>query len=241
LSIAGATAFLFTRQPIYQASMRLLITTAGSGLPTSEVTAKGGGFYSTQMEIMLSQTMLRRVQVRMKKTAEEIRENLSGYKVTAIRNADIIQITVLSPSRDFARDFANALADEYLNFRAEDRARASESALLMLTRTTSQLSQEVKAAQDRYINYAKEHNLPMLRDSASSWWQTYYMTLTENMRVKNELTFAKAKLAALDKSNSAEFLALINQGQQQQQNRAKLVPEQARFGIYKLEMPVSAR
>jgi capsular exopolysaccharide synthesis family protein len=166
--------------------------------------------------------MLRRVQQRMKKTAEEIRENLSDLKVSPIRNSDIILVVVLSPSRDFARDFANALAEEYLNFRAEDRARASESALLMLTRTTSQLSQEVKAAQDRYISYAKEHNLPMLRDSANSWWQTYYITLTENARLKSDLAFSKAKLAALEKSNSAEFLALVNQGEQLQQNKAKL-------------------
>src|SRR5208283_1622044 len=85
LSMAGATAFLFTRQPIYQASLKMLVTTAGSSMPTAEVTAEGGGFYATQIDIMLSQTMLRRVQQRMKKTAEEIRENLSDLKVSPIR------------------------------------------------------------------------------------------------------------------------------------------------------------
>ncbi len=224
LSMAGATAFLFTRQPIYQANLKMLVTTAGSSMPAMEVTAEGSGFYATQIDIMLSQTMLRRIQQRMKRTADEIRENLVDLKVAPIRGSDIILVTVLSPSRDFAREFADALAQEYLRFRDEDRARSSESALLMLERETSRLSQEVKAAQDLYVSYAKEHNLPMLKDSASAWSQTYYSALQENAQLKNNLTIAKAKLAALDRSNSAEFLALVTQAQQLAQSRAaKLV------------------
>ena len=43
LSMAGTTAFLFTRQPIYRASAKLLITYAGSSMPTSEVTREDEG------------------------------------------------------------------------------------------------------------------------------------------------------------------------------------------------------
>src|ERR1041385_6467124 len=97
LSMAGTTAFLFTRQPIYRANAKLLVTTAGGVLPTAEVQADGQGFYATQIDIMLSQTMLKRVQTRMKKTPDEIRESLVDLKVSPVRGSDIILVTVDSP------------------------------------------------------------------------------------------------------------------------------------------------
>src|SRR5437867_12487403 len=81
LSMAGTTAFLFTRQPIYRANSKLLVTTT-AGLPTMDVNREDErSFYDTQFDIMKSQTMLRRVQLKMKKTADELRENLTAWRI----------------------------------------------------------------------------------------------------------------------------------------------------------------
>src|SRR5437879_5283159 len=86
LSMAGTTAFLFTRQPIYRANTKLLITNSGQVVQGPEIVHDDERtFYATQVDIMLSQTMLRRVQQRMRKTADEIRENLSDIKVAPVR------------------------------------------------------------------------------------------------------------------------------------------------------------
>src|SRR5713101_948284 len=82
LSMAGTTAFLFTRQQVYQANAKLMVTTAGGTGPVSEVTREDESrFYQTQISILTDQTMLRRVQTRMRKTPDEIRENLVDLKV----------------------------------------------------------------------------------------------------------------------------------------------------------------
>jgi uncharacterized protein involved in exopolysaccharide biosynthesis len=209
LSMAGTTAFLFTRQPIYRANLKLLVSAAGSVIPSAEAVQEGRGWFGTQIDIMTSQTMLRRVQQRMRKTPEEIRENLSNLVIKPLGGTDILVITVDSPSREFAKDFANALAEEYLRFREEERARTSESAVLMLTREINRLSQEVKAAQDRYVGYAKEYNLPILKDTSTTWRQLYSMNLGTYVQVKHALALAKAKEDALAKSDTAQFIALM--------------------------------
>lgn len=211
LSMAGTTAFLFTRQPIYRATARLLVTTTGS-LPTAEtVVEETRSFYATQLSIMQGQTMLRRVQQRMKKTPEEIRENLANLKVSVIGGSDIIVITVDSPSKEFARDFANTLAQEYLLFRDEERARSAESALLMLTREANRIGQEVKAAHERYLAFAKEHNLPVLQDTTATWKQLYTHHMTTYVNLRNALNAAQARLAALQQTTPTAFIALMNQ------------------------------
>ncbi|HXI84235.1 MAG TPA: polysaccharide biosynthesis tyrosine autokinase [Verrucomicrobiae bacterium] len=221
LSMAGTTAFLFTRQPIYQANAKMRVTNAGGSLPVSEVLREDESrFYATEIDILTGQTMLRRVQQRLRKTTEEIHENLFDLKVQVVRGSSILQVTVDSPSTDFAKDFANALCEEYLRYRDEQRSQSSESALLMLTREINRLGQELKGTQERYVEYAKEHDLPQMQGTEGVWWRSFYMNLADFASLKEQLARAKAVANALDKDNAAAAIALLDQSQQSQQYSA---------------------
>src|SRR6266478_394684 len=221
LSMAGTTAFLFTRQPIYRADAKMLVRTAGGSLPVSEVMREDESrFYATEINILTGQTMLERVRRRLNKTPEEIRENLFDLKVEVVRGSSILQVTVDSPSTDFAKDFANALCEEYLRYRDEQRSQSSESALLMLTREINRLGQELKGTQERYVEYAKEHDLPQMQGTEGVWWRSFYMNLADFASLKEQLARAKAVARALDKDNAAAAIALLDQSQQSQQHSA---------------------
>jgi len=189
VSMAGTTAFLFTRQPIYRANSKLLVTISGSGVQTAEVKQEDARtFYGTQVDIMRSQTMLKRVQQRLKKTPDEIAELLNGLTVAPVRGSDIIAISVDSTSKDFAKDFGNALADEYLRHRDELRAAGAEAALLTMTREINRLSQELKSSQERMLAFAKERNITNIDTQQSVFrWQFW--------RVMQEMGDAASSLA----------------------------------------------
>jgi capsular exopolysaccharide synthesis family protein len=214
LSMAGTTAFLFTRQPIYRANAKLLVTTTGSMLPVADVTREDEyRFYATQVDIMLSQPMLKRVQQRMKKTADEVRENLVDLQVAPVRGSSIILVTVDSPSTDFAKEFTSALCEEYLRFREEQRAESSESALLMLTREINRLSQELKAANERMLAYAKEHNMMLLERTTDWYYKRFYSVANRLAGVSVQLAEIEAKKELLEaRPDAATVLALLGTG-----------------------------
>src|ERR1017187_1051879 len=214
-NMAGTTAYLFTRPPIYRANAKMRVTTTGGSLPVSEVMREDEGrFYATEINILTGQTMLRRVQQRLRKTPEEIHENLFDLKVEVVRGSSILQVTVDSFSTDFAKDFANALCEEYLRYRDEQRSQSSESALLMLTREINRLGQELKGSQERYVEYAKEHDLPQMQGTEGVWWRSFYISLADYASLKEQLAWAKAVANALDKDNAAAAIALLDQSQQ---------------------------
>ena len=103
LSMAGTTAFLFTRQPIYRANAKMLVTVAGGILPTAEVTADGAGFYATQIDIMLSQTMLKRVNVK-----EDLREIFEENFTVSDKIDLILKMMESGVALRFSELFANA-------------------------------------------------------------------------------------------------------------------------------------
>jgi len=198
LSMACMTAFLFTRQPIYRAAAKLFVSNMG-GVPTTDIVAEPDQtFYTTAIEVMRSQTMLRRVQTRMHKIPAEMRENLSDMKITRLSGADIVLITVDSPSRDFARDFANALCDEFLKFREEERAKRQESALLGLTREINRLSQELKSANERIVAYTRQNNVPLLEQDPQLGQAKYLQVVQTLNQAAVDLANAQTRKTSLD-------------------------------------------
>ena len=210
LSMAGMTAFLFTRQPIYQAAAKLFVSNMG-GVPTSDIVAEPDAtFYTTAIEVMRSQTMLRRVQTRMHKIPSEMRENLTDMKIARLAGADIVLITVDSPSIDFARDFANALCDEFLKFREEERAKRQESALLGLTREINRLSQELKSANERIVAYTRQQGIPMLEQDPQLGQVKYLQVIQTLNQAALDLANAQTRKTSLDiQADPAAIVAML--------------------------------
>jgi capsular exopolysaccharide synthesis family protein len=212
LSMACTTAFLFTRQPIYRSDAKLFVTTANFDIvPGNDLIRVGEqSFYSTADQVMQSQGMLRRVQVRMRKTPQEISENLNALHTGRMGGSDIILVSVDSPSKDFARDFANALCDEFLKFRDEERAKTQESALLNLTREINRLNQELKAANERIVAYTKQYNIPLLEADPTLGLSQYIRTQQEISQAATDLNNAQIRKSALDaQHDSAGVVAIL--------------------------------
>ncbi|MCG3146964.1 MAG: hypothetical protein PCFJNLEI_00400 [Verrucomicrobiae bacterium] len=210
LSMACTTAFLFTRQPIYRATARLFVSTSIGGMTADLVSESEKAFYPTTISVMQSQSMLRRVQQRMRKTPEELRENLASLRISRAGGATIILVTVDSPSKDFAREFANALCDEYLRFRDEEQAKLQEGHLLVLTREINRLSQELKVAQQRIIDYGRQNDLALLEKDPNVGTGNYLNLLRQLQSVNSQLTAVQSRKTRLDaQSDAAGIVALL--------------------------------
>ena len=222
LSLGGMTVFLFTRQPIWRINAKLLVTHSGSAMPASEIVhEEDTRFVATQIEVMQGPTMLRKIQQRMKKTPQQIEENLTSLKITQNGGTDILLIMVDTPAQEFGREFINVLVDEYLKFRERQRATSSESAVQTLTREIDRLGLELKAANHRLYDFSKEHNTAgeLIAQASSGggyggggtdFWERWRHHANVIMHAGEELADAVARKQLLDsRPNAAAVLSLL--------------------------------
>ena len=223
LSLGGMTVFLFTRQPIWRINAKLLVTHSGSAMPASEIVhEEDTRFVATQIEVMQGPTMLRKIQQRMKKTPQQIEENLTSLKITQNGGTDILLIMVDTPAQEFGREFINVLVDEYLKFRERQRATSSESAVQTLTREIDRLGLELKAANHRLYDFSKEHNTAgeLIAQASSGnggyggggtdFWERWRHHANVIMHAGEELSDAIARKQLLDsRPNAAAVLSLL--------------------------------
>jgi tyrosine-protein kinase len=116
VGVASAVAVTLLTTPLYQASTRLFVSTSTTSGDASEIYS---GNLSSQQRVLsytklltgetLAQRTIDKLQLDM--TAEDLRKEV---RATAAPNTVLIDVSVLDPSPDRARDIADALSDEFV-------------------------------------------------------------------------------------------------------------------------------
>jgi hypothetical protein len=150
LCLAGITACVLLR-PVYRASAKLLIVHVPGG-PVDPIIDYAEPPIKDFERSICSQDIRDRAQHRLGRTSEEIRRSLVDVLATDQQRADgssyILVLAVKSPEKRFARDYANAIADEFLARMEEQRRAQLENGRRALMLEKEELEKRVEIAQE---------------------------------------------------------------------------------------------
>jgi len=120
---------LMRQVPVFRTSTTLLFS-KGLELPR-EVKQKEqevwGEFLETQLRIIQSNLIIARARESVNRPADEISRKLVRVWAEQAWKAAFVYIRVESLDPVFAADFANAMAEQYLDFKAEERMDTSQA------------------------------------------------------------------------------------------------------------------
>lgn len=163
----GVMVVMLVREvPVYRAGTNLLLS-RGLDLPVSqkEIELIGGAdFIQTQLRIMNSGVVMQRARERVSRPAAEIRDLLVGVSISPVWRTSIISILVTSYDPIFSAEFANAIADEYLEFKAEERMTTSQSTVISLTQQANRIRDELQRAEGRVLAFERENRIVAISD-----------------------------------------------------------------------------
>lgn len=158
----GVMVVMLVREvPVYRASADLLLTT-GIRLPVQEREVgylSGADFMQTQIRLINSGAVMGRVRERVGRSGAEIREQLVGVSVSPLWRTSMLRITVTSYDPVFAAEYANAIAEEYLEFKAEERMTTSQSTVISLTQQANRIREELQRAEARVAAFERENRI----------------------------------------------------------------------------------
>ncbi|NQU11719.1 hypothetical protein HQ590_13070 [bacterium] len=149
------------RPQIYRAKVKLLLIKppGQTESPAQPTPGDDVHFVADQINDLLGSVLIRRVQLRMHKTPQEVASNLTDLKVTPQGKSGVLVVTVDSPSQEFARDFANGLADEYMKHLEEQRFQHGTNAVQELMQDAVRLRQELQETEGQLAAFDKKHGI----------------------------------------------------------------------------------
>lgn len=174
IALAVTVVNLSREVPVYRANATLLLS---SGLPLpqqvrQEEQTVQGDYVETQTRIIQSGAIISRAREKMNRPTDEISSKLVKIKAGPIGKSAMISVIVDSLEAQFAAEFANAICEAYLEFKAEERMQTSQSTVISLTQQANRLREDLKRGEDRLLTFKKENSMVAITERGNIAEQT---------------------------------------------------------------------
>ncbi len=149
------------QEPLYNASSVILLT-RGSQLPAQLSGVEHntfGDFVDTQTRIIQSRAVLQRAREKMNMPDHEISRLFRRSIIWPIGKSSAISITVESLDPEFSAQFANNIAQAYIEFKEEERVALSQNTSINLMQQANRIREELRKAEEQLVVYKKEHSM----------------------------------------------------------------------------------
>lgn len=167
VSLTVTVVRIVQQDPVYRCRTTLLLTT---GLPVPESIRRStevaplGEYIDTQQLIIQSGLLVSRARERLSRPAAEVQGKITSISVYPVGRTAFIAIQVDSLDPVIGAEMANALAEEYLDFKAEERMDTSQATVISLTQQANRLHEELKKADERTLVFIKDNNVIAIQE-----------------------------------------------------------------------------
>ncbi len=211
ISIAVTVVNLSRQVPVYRSTAVILLS---RGLPLPDRIRQRdldvvGDFVETDVRLLQSGMLLSRARERMNRPADEVAAKLMRIAVAPAGDSAMINVSVESTEAQFAADFANAVADAYMEFKAELRMETSQSTVISLTQQANRLREELKRAEDRLLTYKRENTVAAISERGNIAEQTLAGLLVKAAGYKTERMVLQAQQPMLSQASDEIVLQTL--------------------------------
>ena len=167
---------------------------------------------------------------------------VAGLEVEAISNTNLVKIKFAHADPELAQKISNTLAEVFINNNLRRATEGSLKAEDLLAREIANLQTKIRYAQEAQFNYAKNHNLPLVTDSAANLESTRLATLSAQLlQAENERKNVQAQLEAARREANPFSIPDVNASARVEKLRDRISALQERrealLVVYTLEWP----
>ncbi|MFH1029116.1 MAG: polysaccharide biosynthesis tyrosine autokinase, partial [Pseudomonadota bacterium] len=211
ISVTVMVVMLVRQVPVYRCKATLLLS-SGLPMPSSlrqtEIEPRGE-YVGTQQLIIQSGLLNARARERMKRPGEDVASKIIGISVSSVGMTAFMSIQVTSLDPVLGAEMANALAEEYLAFKSEERMNTSQATVLNLTQQANRIHEELKNAEARALAYARENSVVAIQDLGNIAAQHLARLAAQAAEFKTERMFLEAQQPLLSQATDDTVLTAI--------------------------------
>ncbi|MBU1694387.1 MAG: polysaccharide biosynthesis tyrosine autokinase [Verrucomicrobia bacterium] len=165
ISVGVTMVFALQEEPVFRARATLLLSW-GLPIPAAlrqEEIQLRGEYLATQQLILQSGMMVSRAKERIARSGGKA-GSYNDLRVYQVLATSFIALESDGPDPVYAAEFINALAEEYLDFKAEERMDTSQATVISLTQQANRILEELKKAEGRMVAFEKDNSVVALQD-----------------------------------------------------------------------------
>ena len=201
--------------PEYQATTKLQLTRS-VGIPASlqprDVEARAGDFITTECSVIRSRDVVRRAREKLTLTPQEFGEKFIGMTVNPVWQTAILAISVTGLDPAFCADYANALADAYIEYKAEERSGSSQSTGENLSRQAGDLLEKITAMEGDLLSFVRENSVVGIQERGNVAANLLANLSRQSAEYRTQRMLLEAQQPLLTQASDEVVLATLEYG-----------------------------
>ncbi len=148
--------------PEYQAVAKIQLTKSVElpvNLQQRDVEMILGDYTETQCNVVRSRDVIQRAKDKLGLTPQEFDEKFRGLSVYPVWQTAILAISVTGLEPAFCADYANAVADAYMDYKAVERSGSSQNTADNLSRQASDLAEKITKMEGDLLSFVRENSV----------------------------------------------------------------------------------
>ena len=148
--------------PEYQATCKILLTRSAvlpANLQRREAEAVGGDYAQTQCNVIRSRDVLQTARAKLGMPPQEFGEKFRELSVYPLWQTAIIAISVTGLEPGFCADYANAIADAYLEYKSVEYDGSSQNTVDNLSRQAQDLAEKIASMEGNLLAFVRENSV----------------------------------------------------------------------------------
>lgn len=203
------------QEPEYQATAKIQLTRT-VGIPASlqqrDMEAILGDYSETQRNILLSHDMIRRSREKLGITSAEFNAKYKGLSVYAVWKTAILAIRVTGREPAFCADYANAIADAFVEYKSEERSGGSQNTVIVLSEQANRLAEEVAKMEGDLLTFVRENSVVGIQERGNVAAELLAKLSKQAAEFKTQRMLLEAQQPLLAQAPDEVILAILEYG-----------------------------
>ena len=214
-SIVIMLVMMARQVPEYQATAKIQLTRS-VGLPANlqqrDVETILGDYAQTQRSVILSREVMQRARDRMNVTPQEFGEKYLSLSVQPIWETAILTISVNGLEPAFCADYANAIADAYVQYKSEERSGSSQNTVDNLSRQAGGLADKIAAMEGELLAFVRENSVVGIRERGNVAATLLAQLSRQSSEYRTQRMLLEAQQPLLAQASDEVVLATLEYG-----------------------------
>lgn len=214
-SIVVMLVMMARQVPEYQAVAKIQLTRS-VGLPANlqqrDMEAIMGDYAQTQRTIILSREVIQRARDRLNIPPQEFGEKFLGLSVQPIWETAILTISVNGLEPAFCANYANAVADAYVQYKSEERSGSSQNTVENLSRQAGGLADKIAGMEGDLLAFVRENSVVGIRERGNVAANLLAQLSKQSAEYRTQRMLLEAQQPLLAQASDEVVLATLEYG-----------------------------
>ncbi|MBQ7251544.1 MAG: polysaccharide biosynthesis tyrosine autokinase [Kiritimatiellae bacterium] len=217
LCFAVAVGFALVRMarqvPKYASEAHIHLVQPG-GLPAALQNRENvlGSYLYTQRQLLLSRDVIEAAKAKLGLSPEQFSRKYDSLLVDVLWETAILFIRVTAYEPEFASDYANAIAEAFVEYKAVERSDSSRNTIVNLSQQAERLNGEIARLEDDMLAFVRENRVVGIDERGNVAAELLGDLSKQAAKFKTERMLLEAQQPLLNQASDDAILATLGYG-----------------------------